>query len=54
MLEPEESLSTDMIEVRVGRDVSRPILLDMLFPLSLQVILKSSLVFVLKTPEIFM
>lgn len=54
MLETQESLSAYVIEVRMGRNVDRPIFPDMLFPSFLLVIFKSSLVFVFKTPEMLM
>jgi hypothetical protein len=54
MLEPEKPLSTDMVKLRVGSDFNRSILVHELVAVFLLFIFESSLVFVLKTPKMFM
>ena len=54
MLEPKKSLSADMVKVRVGSDFNRSILVHVLAAVFLLFIFETPLVFVLKTPKMFM
>jgi len=54
MFESEKPFSTDMVKLRVGSDFNRSILVHELVAVFLLFIFESSLVFVLKTPKMFM
>ena len=49
--ESDKPFSSAKIEMRVGRDVVRPILSDLLLPFFLLIVFEPALVLVLKTPE---
>ena len=54
MLEAEKPLSTDMVKVCMGRDIGFPILPGTLFAVTFLDIFEAPLIFILKTPEMFM